>query len=314
MDPKLRPGGSRSSIDLNELAVFARVAARRSFRLAADDLGVPSSTVSRKVASLEARLGVQLLERSTRHVRLTELGAVYQAHCERALAAAEEGERTVRRLEQSPRGQLRLTAPYAFGEAFLGALVDRYLEVCPAVTVELRLTDELLDMKAEGVDIAFRFGDGGDASLVARPLGDARLRLCAAPAYLAAHPAPPTLAELPGHTLLLFGKLRAPAPLRVIEAGAVTTVVLSPQVAINSYPLLRDLCLHGRGIALLPAFYADAAIQRGELIAVLPAVALATARILVVRRGGVRPARSVQAFLDIVREHFDRLGWDSRAG
>lgn len=305
MDPK---------IDLNELAVFARVAARRSFRLAAGDLGVPSSTVSRKVASLEARLGVQLIERTTRHVRLTDIGAVYQAHCERALAAAEEGERTVRRLEQSPRGQLRLTAPYAFGEAFLGALVERYVAACPGVKVELRLTDELLDMKAEAIDVAFRFGDGGDPSLIARPLGDAQLRLCAAPSYLAVHPAPQTLDELARHPLLLFGKLRAPAPLRVLVDGAARAVVLTPQVAINSYPLLRDLCLGGRGVALLPAFYADEPLRRGALAPVLPAVALASARVLVVRRGGVRPARSVQVFLDIVREHFDRLGWQSRAG
>jgi DNA-binding transcriptional LysR family regulator len=300
-------------IDLNELTVFARVAARRSFRLAAGDLGVPSSTVSRKVASLEQRLGVQLLERTTRVVRLTELGAVYQAHCERVIAAAEEGERTVRRLEQSPRGLLRLTAPYAFGEAFLGPLLDRYIEACPAVGVELRLTDELLDMKAEGIDVAFRFGDGGDPSLLARSLGDAKLRLCAAPAYLAARAAPRSVAELSAHALLLFGRTRAPAPLRIERDGKVEAVMLTPTVAMNSYPLLRTLCLRGRGIAPLPAFYADAALRRGELVAVLPEVTLAAAKIVVARRG-VRPSRSVQVFLEIVREHFDRLGWDADAG
>jgi DNA-binding transcriptional LysR family regulator len=301
-------------IDLNELAMFARVAARQSFRVAASDLGVPSSTVSRKVASLEARLGVQLLERTTRSVRLTELGSVYQSHCERVLAAAEEGERTVRRLEKSPRGLLRLTAPYAFGEAFLGALLDRYAEACPAVVVELRLTDELLDMKGEGVDVAFRFGDGGDPSLLARSLGDARMRLCASPGYLARHPAPRGVEELAGHSLLMFGRVRSPAPLRVERDGKLETVVLSPSVAINSYPLLRGLCVRGRGLALMPAFYADEPLRRGELVAVLPELALAAARILVVRRGGVRPARSVQVFLDIVREHFDRHGWDAGAG
>lgn len=300
-------------IDLNELTVFARVAARGSFRLAATDLGVPSSTVSRKIASLEARLGVQLLERTTRHVRLTELGAVYQAHCERVIAAAEEGERTVRRLEQSPRGLLRLTAPYAFGEAFLGALIDRYVEACPAVVVELRLTDELLDMKAEAIDVAFRFGDGGDPSLMARAIGDARLCLCAAPGYLAARPAPRSVDELAAHTLLLFGRTRAATPLRFERAGKLESVTLTPSVAINSYPLLRGLCVRGRGLALLPAFYADAALRRGELVRVLPELALATAKILVVRRG-VRPSRSVQVFLEIVREHFDRVGWDASAG
>jgi len=301
-------------IDLNELAMFARVAARRSFRVAAGELGVPSSTVSRKVASLEARLGVQLLERTTRSVRLTDLGTVYQAHCERVLAAAEEGERTVRRLEKSPRGLLRLTAPYAFGEAFLGALLERYAEACPAVVIELRLTDELLDMKSEGVDVAFRFGDGGDPSLMARSLGDARMRLCASPAYLASHAAPRGVEELAGHSLLMFGRVRSPTPLRVIREGKLESVVLSPSVAINSYPLLRGLCVRGRGLALLPAFYADEPLRRGELVAVLPELALASARILVVRRGGVRPARSVQVFLDIVREHFDRHGWDAGAG
>lgn len=304
MDPK---------IDLNELAVFARVAARQSFRLAAGDLGVPSSTVSRKLASLEARLGVQLVERTTRHVRLTELGVVYQGHCERVLAAAEEAERTVRRLEQSPRGLLRVTAPYAFGEAFLGALVERYVAACPAVVVELRLTDDLLDMKSEAIDVAFRFGDGGDPSLVVRPLGDAQMRLCAAPAYLLARPAPRSVDELASHALLLFGRTRAPTPLRIVRAGKVEQVLLAPGVAINSYPLLRGLCLQGRGVALLPAFYADEPLRRGELVAVLPEVALASARILVVRRAG-RPARSVQVFLDIVREHFDRQGWDARTG
>jgi len=301
-------------VDLNELAVFARVAGLRSFRLAASELGVPSSTVSRKVASLEARLGVQLLERTTRQVRVTELGSVYLAHCERVLAAAEEGERTVRRLEKSPRGLLRLTAPYAFGEAFLGALLERYTEACPAVVVELRLTDELLDMKSEAIDVAFRFGDGGDPSLLARSLGDARMRLCAAPAYVATRPAPREVAGLAGHTLLMFGRVRTPTPLRVLRDGKVESVVLTPSVAINSYPLLRGLCLRGRGLALLPAFYADEPLRRGALVQVLPEVVLAAARILVVRRGGVRPARSVQAFLDIVREHFDRHGWDAGAG
>ena len=301
-------------IDLNELTVFARVAARQSFRLAAEDLGVPSSTVSRKIASLEARLGVQLLERTTRHVRLTDIGATYRTHCDRVLAAAEEGGRTVRRIEQSPRGHLRLTAPHAFGEAFLGALVDRYVAACPAVVVELRLTDELLDMKAEGVDVAFRFGDGGDPTLGARPLGSAKMRLCAAPSYLAARPPPRSVAELSAHALLLFGRTRTPTPLRVEQAGKIEQVTLTPCVAINSYPLLRSLCRSGRGLALLPAFYADGPLRRGELVQVLPEVALAAARILVVRRGGVRPTKAVQVFLDIVREHFDRPGWDAGAG
>lgn len=300
-------------IDLNELTVFARVAARRSFRRAADDLGLPSSTVSRKVASLEARLGVQLVERTTRMVRLTELGTVYQAHCERMLAAAEDGERTIRGLEQSPRGTLRITAPYAFGEAFLGALIDRYVVACPAVTLELRLTDDLIDLRSEAIDVAFRFGDGGDPSLIARPLGDARLRLCAAPAYLQAHPAPRTLAALADHAMLLFGRTGAAIPLRFLQAGQLAVTTLTPAVAINSYPLLRGLCLRARGIAPLPAFYADDLLHRGELTEVLPDLPLAPGRVLVVRRSG-RPPRRVQAFLDIVHAHFDRLGWDAGSG
>jgi DNA-binding transcriptional LysR family regulator len=298
-----------SPIDLNELAVFVRVAARRSFSRAARDLGVPSSTVSRKIASLESRLGVQLVERSTRHVRVTALGAVYQSYCERALAAAEEGERTLRQLEESPRGALRVTAPHAFGELALRPIVERYVKLFPEVSFELWLTDDVIDLAAQGIDVAFRFGSAPGASVVARVFGVATSVVCASPGYLSAREPPRAVADLAAHPLLLFGRARSPHVLRFEQGGEPVQVAVTPRVAINNYPVLRSLCAQGHGVAILPAFYADDDLAHGRLVRVLTDAEVPAAKIMVVRPDGVKPTKTVRAFLDLVREHHDKHGW-----
>ena len=184
------------------MAVFVRVAEQGSFSLAARQLGLSKSAASKHVTALEERLGVRLLNRTTRRLALTEVGAVYRDHCARVVAEAEEADLAASRHSLTPRGRLKVNAPMTFGFLHLGPLLPQFLTAYPAIQVELSLNDRIVDLLEEGFDLAVRIGRLADSSLIARRLATTGFICAAAPAYLARAGAPAQPADLARHNCL----------------------------------------------------------------------------------------------------------------
>src|SRR5690349_11996049 len=191
-------------MDLNEIVVFAKVVETGSFTAAAEALGLPKSTVSRKVAQLEERLDARLLQRTTRKLSLTEIGRAYYERCQRIVADIAAAETLVGELQSAPRGLLRITAPVDFGELYLGDIVAEFLATTPEITIEAVIVDRILDLVDERVDLALRFGPLPDSTLVARRLCAMKLVPCASPAYLAHAPPLDQPDQLADHHVIAF--------------------------------------------------------------------------------------------------------------
>jgi DNA-binding transcriptional LysR family regulator len=255
-------------MDLNEAAVFVRVVQAGSFSAAARQLELPVSTVSTRVARLEKRLGLTLLQRTTRRLRLTEAGDLYYQHASAGLAHMLDAEAAVTASTREPRGLLRVTAPSDFGDAIMARLISGLRRDYPKVNVELMLTDRAVDLVAEGMDVAIRAGVLQDSTLVAKRIGVVCWALFASPDYLRKAP-PLTRPEgLCKHNCLQF------APLGKdhwsLAAGKRSVVVpMAGQVLVNDFGVIRTMALAGEGIALLPTYVARAETDGGRLVRLL---------------------------------------------
>jgi len=253
---------------LDAMALFVQVAHSGSFTAAALASGLPKSTVSQRVAELEAALGVRLLHRTTRRLSLTAAGQVYLTHCATMLDAAHAADAAISRLRDEPAGNLRLTAPEASGILLLPPLLAAFHARYPAVTVECVITDAHLDLVAERIDLALRTGQLGDSSFVSRRVGKVRRVLVAAPGYLHTHGTPAQPADLARHQLLLHEVLNE-WPLRS-EGRTVLIPASGAPLRANNLNTLRGLAVAGAGIALLPWFMVRDALDAGSVQLVLP--------------------------------------------
>ena len=239
-------------MDLNEMLVFARVVQAGSFTAAAVELGMPKSTVSRKVTDLETRLNARLLQRTTRKLSLTDAGRTYFDYCARIVGEVEDAERAVSRLQTIPRGLLRVTAPV--NAAFLGPIVNDYLVRYPDVRLELFCTSRTVDLVEERFDLGIRAGRLPESSLIARSLGSAPWLLVATPAYLKRRGRPRSPDDLKQHDCLVFGAGASNPVIRLERNGSATQVTVSARALVNDMDVLHDLALAGLGIALVPVF------------------------------------------------------------
>jgi DNA-binding transcriptional LysR family regulator len=257
-------------MNLNEIAVFARVVELGSFTRAAEQLGVPRSTVSRAVARLEERLGVRLLQRSTRALRLTDAGVAYHERVAAALGLIEDAEGEVSHLQGAPRGTLRITAPYDVGAGFLAEIVARFTARYPEVRVDAVLTGRLVDLIAEGFDLAIRAGRLRDSSLMSRNLGSMESRLFAAPAYLAARGQPASPEALRDHDCVLFRPQNGKARWRLTGSAGAVLVEVSGSIGADDFSFVRAAVCAGAGVGLLPWFLCVDDVAAGRLVRVLP--------------------------------------------
>ena len=170
--------------DLNDMAVFAKVVETGGFTMAGEAIDMPKSNVSRRVSRLEERLGVRLLERTTRKIRMTELGEIYYTHCRRIIEEAEHADARVSQALEIPRGQLRVSASVTVGQNIISPVLGQFVKEYPEVKVQMTLANRRVDLVEEGFDIAVRVGQLEDSSLVARLLGKSELALFASPDYL----------------------------------------------------------------------------------------------------------------------------------
>lgn len=257
--------------DLNQMVVFERVVREGSFTAAARALGQPKSTVSKRVAELEARLGARLLHRSTRRLRTTEEGAAYYEHCRRIVRDAELADGALADRDGAPRGLVRITGPAAV-TGFLSPLAERYLKAYPEVALEIVLLDRRVNLIEEGFDLALRAGPLRDSALVARRLGVSERVLVAHPSYLAARGTPKKPAHLRVHDCIAIRSEPGTIEWTLEKRPRVTArVAVSGRYTVSSAQLARDGALAGFGIANLPRFIVTRDLAERRLVEVLPA-------------------------------------------
>ncbi len=243
-------------LDVRPTLAFLAVVEHGSFRGASRALGVPRSTLSQRVAALEERLGVQLLDRTTRSVRLTDAGALYRQEVTPALDALSDAEATITDRTREPTGQLRMTAPYELGQGLLGPVIGRYTARHPEVRVVVDLLDRQVNLVEEGYDLALRVGPLADSQLVARRLGEPqRIGLFASTRYLDREGRPASPSELDRHRCLVMTGALDPTRWSFRSGQA----SVKPTIAVNSFVVLRQLAEAGAGIARMPAGYASEA-------------------------------------------------------
>jgi DNA-binding transcriptional LysR family regulator len=255
---------------LPEMVTFLRVAELGSFSAAAMELGMTPSAASRQVARLEKALGVKLLQRTTRQLRLTEPGVEAFAHCRDLVAAAQATMQVAQQFVSEPRGRVRVSAPKAFARHVLHPLLMGFLERYPNVDVQLIVEDRDIDPIREGVDLVVRLTQDPPQGLVARPLVAVRQLLCASPRYLEQRGAIAHPRDLLAHSCLYLGEQERDNRWRLCQGDEVVDVMVQGRYVANHSELRLDAVHRGLGVGCLPDFVARDALERGAIVHVLP--------------------------------------------
>ncbi len=256
-------------LDLQDVTAFLAVVDTGSFTSAARRLGLAKSNVSRRVGRLEQQLGARLLERTTRRMRLTEVGETYHAHVTGAMQQLAEAARSVSQIQGEPRGRLRISAPADWNET-MGRLVAEFSAQYPHIQVEVDLTQRRVDLVAEGFDLALRAGKLEDSSLIARSVGEGAAHLYASPAYLERRGEPQEPASLSEHAFVLFRGRQGELRLSLDGPDGAHEVLVGGLISALDFGFVRHALLYGAGIGLLPDSLAAADLAAGRLRLVLP--------------------------------------------
>lgn len=295
-------------MDLNEMLVFARVVQAGSFTAAAAALGMPKSTVSRKVSELEERLKARLLQRTTRKLSLTDVGRTFYEYSARIVGEIDEAERAVSSLQEAPRGLLRVTAPVSV--AFLGPIVSDYLQRYPEVRLELFCTARMVDLVEERFDLGIRAGALSDSTLIARSLGSVRWFLVASPAYLKKRVRPRSPEDLKKHDCLFFGAGIHGTDLHL--ASGKLSVQLAPpaRLLVSDMDVLYAAVMGGRGIGFLPAFLCVEDLRARRLDRVLRDWNAPATPVHVVYPSTRHLSPKVKSFIDHLHERMTPPPWE----
>jgi DNA-binding transcriptional LysR family regulator len=250
------------------MQVFARVAALGSFSAAARALSLSQTMVTKHVVAIEDRLGVKLLHRTTRRLRLTEAGRRYLVSCERSLAEIEEADARAAADRVEPGGTLRLNVPLAFGVREIAPALADFMALYPTLTVDLGLNDRIVDLIEERWDLAIRIARLKDSTMIARRLAPCRMALCAAPTYLAVRGRPKRIGDLKTHNCLCYTLSNESQPDRwVFGQGADAGVQVSGNLRASNGDALRIAALAGQGVIYQPTFLVADDLRAGRLIA-----------------------------------------------
>jgi LysR family transcriptional regulator for bpeEF and oprC len=258
-------------LDLRRLAIFVKVAERKSFVRAAADLGITQSGVSNAIKRIEEQTGTRLLARTTRRVSLTEDGAAFFERCRQALAEIEEAELVLTEAQLKPSGNLRVDMSVAFGRLKMVPLLGQFQARYPDIRLSLTFTDRYVDLVEEGVDVAVRLGALQDSSLIARRLTAAQFKLVATPGYFAKHGRLKTLDDVTKHNCLAFTSrdTRLTRDWRFMQGEGETTLTPRGTMSFSDGGALCEAACAGYGLAQMHDYYLDTEIARGKLVSVL---------------------------------------------
>jgi DNA-binding transcriptional LysR family regulator len=289
---------------LYEMSVFAKVVANGSLSAAARDLGVSTAVVSRRLAGLEARLGVRLVNRTTRRLALTDEGASYHEACVRILGEIEDADAAAAARRVEPQGLLKVALPASFGHKHIAPLIPPFAARYPKIHLALSLSDRTVNVIEEGYDLAIRIGQLEDSSLAARKLAPNRRVVCASPEYLRTHGAPRTPDDLPKHNCLTTNDLQMNWEYRG-QDGKRGVIRVSGHYACDNWEVLREWAMAGLGVALKSTWDVRKQLEEGSLVRLLPGFDFGTdvAIYAVYPHRRYLPAKT-RVFIDYLAESF----------
>lgn len=256
-------------MDLNEIAVFIQVVQSQSFSAAAKKLGMPNSTVSHKVSSLEQRLGVTLIQRTTRKLNITPAGQMYYKKCMEGMESIVAAEQELASIQDEPNGLLRITAPVELGKSVLPGIVSKYVSKYPKVRVELILGGRRMDLLSENVDLAIRVGALQDSTLIAKKIGSPHFAPYATAKYLKSRGTPQHPRDLRLHDSIIF----TPAGMeevKLVGPKGSFNAALTSKIIVNDLDAVKDLVLMNEGIGFMQSFFCGPEIKSGKLVRLLP--------------------------------------------
>ena len=295
--------------DLNALLIFAKVVDASSFSEAARRLRMPVSTVSRRVAELEGQLGVRLLERSTRQLRLTDVGAEVLEHAQKSVEVSDAVDSVVSNQLTEVKGTLRLSAPPSISDSVLAPLVTAFQASYPMVHIHILVTDRYVDHIAEGIDLAVRVGPLEDSTLVARKMLRYRHQLVASPEYLGNAKKPKKPQDLLDHHLLafLFGNPQTSWTFFKESDKSKRTITFHPHISMNDHAGLATALISGAGIGNLPPIVCTNLLKEGKLVEVIPNWHFQAVDLSIIHLGNRHMTRAVRLFKEFATQMAPRL-------
>ena len=293
---------------IDQLKAFVATAQTGSFTAAADQLGVSNRLTSKYVAELEAKLGVRLLQRTTRQVGLTPTGEYLLARAPALLGELDDMLGEVSEGVRGFSGIIRISAPVTFGEIYVTQMLMRFAQVNPSLSFDLRLSDSYTDLAADGIDVAFRVGRLDTLSLKARKLGSFRSMLVAGPNYIAQYGTPKSVAELSDHRCIIDTNRQSPRRWVFQKDGADVSVNVQGQFQVNSACAAADLATSGFGIAYAPRFALSKALELGNLVPILEDYVGEIGQLNAVYLEGRNLPRKIRALIDFAVQDIGASG------
>lgn len=293
---------------VDPLQTFVSVVRARNFSTAAVSLGVTPSAVSKQISGLEERLGVRLLNRTTRSVSPTEAGQMFYQHCENILDSISEAEKLVTDFDDTPRGRLRITAMSNFGRRELARILSGFSDNYPDISFDLHISDRPEDIVKEGYDFALRIGSLEDSRLIAKPIAEQRIVICASPKYLKEWGTPTSLEEVLKHRILIVANAEYARLnwLRQFEKEhSFNLSDIERKLTVNDIDLIYESCLAGMGITALPTYIAEKHIKNGELVRLFSDMDIPVRTIRVVFPQNRYLANKSRAFLDFITAYYN---------
>ncbi|EDQ02050.1 LysR family transcriptional regulator [Shewanella benthica] len=290
--------------DLNGMMLFAAVVRAKGFSQAARETGIPKSTISRKVARLEEQLGVRLLQRDTRNLSLTQVGALFYQHCISIRDEIEAAKATIENTNNHVSGSLRIAIPVSFSQELIANLCSSFMRLYPNVELDVQFTDSEVSLVGEGYDIAIKYGPLQSSDLVARLLFERKPILVASPGYLKANGTPATPQELANHHGILLGTSRS-APIWPLGKGNRKTMVsFKRKVRVNSAVMVKKLVQDDFGIAMLSNSVCKNELASGSLVPILQEWPIEAFKIYGVYSSRRQLATNISVFLDFFTKRF----------
>lgn len=295
--------------DLNELHYFSQVAKSHSFTLAAEHLGVPKSSVSRAIRRLEDRLGVRLMERTTRRVSLTEAGQLYYDRCQRVLEEAEQADLIIGSMQAKPRGRIRVGTPVPFARFILAPMLPDFLAAYPDLRVHLHILGGGTSVRENSLDVIIRPGPFEDSGMLVKPLMRIRLGAYASPAYLRGRETPDSPSDLRRHSCIsatcgAFGEPADSATWRLRRGSETREVRVQTRVSVPDPSIIHQLTLAGVGVALLSQGVGRHDVDQGLLVRLLPDWEPDPVELCALYSSRLSASPNLRAFLEFLRSHF----------